>query len=48
MWMQIFGDGERDLIKHLYLANICFDGALVSALSAAALLLIRRKDGTLT
>jgi hypothetical protein len=26
MWMQIFGDGQRDLIKHLYLANICFDG----------------------
>ena len=29
LWMQIFGDGQRDLIKHLYLANICFDGAVV-------------------
>ncbi len=29
MWMQIFGDGERDLIKHLYLANICCDGVAI-------------------
>ncbi|MCZ7558272.1 MAG: hypothetical protein M5R41_17890 [Bacteroidia bacterium] len=29
MWMQIFGDGQRDLIKHLYLANICFDGIAI-------------------
>lgn len=32
MWMQIFGDGQRDLIKHLYLANICFDGAVVGGM----------------
>jgi hypothetical protein len=35
MWMQIFGDGQRDLIKHLYLANICWDGLLVASLGAA-------------
>ncbi|MBE0642684.1 MAG: hypothetical protein IH600_01230 [Bacteroidetes bacterium] len=46
MWMQIFGDGQRDLIKHLYLANICFDGALLSALGAALLAMIRWKEGT--
>jgi hypothetical protein len=34
MWMQIFGDGQRDLIKHLFLSNICFDGALITALAA--------------
>ena len=29
MWMQVFGDGQRDLIKHLYLANVCFDGSIM-------------------
>lgn len=32
MWMQVFGDGQRDMIKHLYLANLCFDMMLISAL----------------
>ena len=36
MWMQIFGDGQRDLIKHLYLANLCWDGMLIAALGALA------------
>ncbi len=45
MWMQIFGDGQRDLIKHLYLANICFDGALLAALGASLLAMERWKDG---
>ena len=36
MWMQIFGDGQRDLIKHLYLANICWEGMLIAALGALA------------
>lgn len=36
MWMQIFGDGQRDLIKHLYLANICWDGMLIAAVGALA------------
>ena len=43
MWMQIFGDGQRDLIKHLYLANVCFDGALVSALGLAVTVTFERK-----
>jgi hypothetical protein len=43
MWMQIFGDGQRDLIKHLYLANICWDGMLIAALGALAAAL---KGGT--
>lgn len=30
MWMQVFGDGQRDLIKHLYLANVCFDGSIMA------------------
>ena len=30
MWMQVFGDGQRDLIKHLYLANICFDASIIA------------------
>ncbi|MFZ1731657.1 MAG: hypothetical protein WBQ23_04170 [Bacteroidota bacterium] len=46
MWMQIFGDGQRDLIKHLYLANICFDGALLTALGALLLLITSRNHGT--
>ncbi len=29
MWMQIFGDGRRDLLKHLYMANMCVDGVLL-------------------
>ncbi|MDT8322497.1 MAG: hypothetical protein RRA94_00185 [Bacteroidota bacterium] len=39
MWMQIFGDGQRDLIKHLYLANICWDGMLIAGLGALAAML---------
>jgi hypothetical protein len=26
MWMQVFGDGQRDIDKHLFLANIAVDG----------------------
>ena len=39
LWMQIFGDGQRDLIKHLYLANLCWDGLLISVLGALGTLL---------
>jgi hypothetical protein len=46
MWMQIFGDGQRDLIKHLYLANICFDGALLSSLALTIIASLRKwKNG---
>jgi hypothetical protein len=49
MWMQIFGDGQRDLIKHLYLANVCFDGAVVSALGLAVTMTVEwrteRREG---
>lgn len=43
MWMQIFGDGQRDLIKHLYLANVCFDAAVVSALGLAVTMTVEWK-----
>lgn len=39
MWMQIFGDGQRDLIKHLFLANICFDGLVIVTLGSLVALL---------
>jgi hypothetical protein len=46
MWMQIFGDGQRDLIKHLYLANICFDGAFISAMGLVITASVEKwKDG---
>ncbi|PLX23247.1 MAG: hypothetical protein C0600_15130 [Ignavibacteria bacterium] len=38
LWMQVFGDGQRDLLKHLYLANICFDASLLSFVGALLLL----------
>ncbi|MCB2204456.1 hypothetical protein KQI65_06875 [bacterium] len=46
MWMQIFGDGQRDLIKHLYLANICWDGMVIAGLGAMASLLAGGKKKT--
>ncbi|MBN1447436.1 MAG: hypothetical protein JXA28_05855 [Bacteroidetes bacterium] len=43
MWMQIFGDGQRDLIKHLFLSNICFDGLVMVMLSSLVSLLGLRR-----
>jgi hypothetical protein len=39
MWMQIFGDGQRDLIKHLFVANVCFDGSVLCALGSAVVMI---------
>lgn len=33
IWLQIFGDGRQDLIKHLFLGNLLFDIALVLAVA---------------
>lgn len=47
MWMQIFGDGQRDLIKHLFVANVCFDGSLLCALSVTVAMIVGwREDKT--
>ena len=37
MWMQIFGDGKRDLIKHLFLVNLLYDIALITAMNVVVL-----------
>ncbi len=33
IWLQIFGDGRQDLIKHLFLGNLLFDIAIVLAVA---------------
>lgn len=43
LWMQVFGDGQRDLLKHLYLANICFDGSLLAFVAALLMLTLSPK-----
>jgi hypothetical protein len=48
MWMQVFGDGQRDMIKHLYLANLCFDMMLIAALGMLAGLRNTRDTGRTT
>jgi len=42
LWIQLFGDGRQDLIKHLFLSNLLFDIAVIMLLNIAAITVIKK------
>jgi hypothetical protein len=44
IWIEVFGDGKRDLIKHLFLPNVLFDIAVICAVNIVLLRLMKLRQ----
>jgi hypothetical protein len=48
MWIEVFGDGKRDLIKHLFLPNVLFDISVILAVNVLVLWFLKLRRAVKT